>query len=240
MIPIAFSLITIILAQEDLFSSPKYQLELKPISEANFKTDRFECFIPPAFVTEKELQLADLTDRLKNMSCLYHIIESRYWSYEFCSMKHALQFHPLSQTEQKYLLGTFTKQKSQKLDYEIIDGAKQPILIQEWSGGTMCDLSLEPRRTRVEYHCATEEKVIVRETSSCYYLFSVSTPRVCIGLNNVSVIKCSIIGDDSSLSAPSIEEMIDAPVVGDVGRSVMKVSNEIKLSKQKTIVVVLE
>jgi hypothetical protein len=213
------------LTPEDLFSSPKYQIELKPnLVDFNFQSERFQCFIPPPLITEKELNLNDLIEKLKTMPCLYHVVESRYWSYEFCSMKHAQQFHPLSQTEAKYLLGTYAKQTAQKLEYEVIDGAKQPVLIQEWSGGTMCDLSLTNRRSRIEYHCATEERVVVRETTSCNYLFLVSTPRVCVGLNNVLVIKCSVLGEGHLSHRKSIESLSDNRV--DLQRSVMKQGTE--------------
>jgi hypothetical protein len=226
MIPRLFLLsLCLALTQEDLFSSPKYQIELKSnLVDYNFESDRFQCSIPPPLITEKELNLNDLIEKLKTMPCLYHIVESRFWSYEFCSMKHAQQFHPLSQTEPKYLLGTYAKQTMQKLDYEVIDGAKQPVLIQEWSGGTMCDLSLTPRKSRIEYHCATEERVVVRETTSCNYLFLVSTPRVCIGLNNVLVIKCAVLGEGDLSHRKSIESHSDTK--SDSPRSVMKQGTE--------------
>ncbi|KAJ1975872.1 Protein OS-9 [Dimargaris verticillata] len=58
----------------------------------------------------------------------------------------------------------------------------QQYLSQEWSGGTLCDLTGKPRTVQIQFHCTPEETphiAQVHELSTCVYLMVIHMPTLC-------------------------------------------------------------
>lgn len=118
--------------------------------------------------------------------------DGRYWAYEYCQGGNIKQFHPLAKgvapgKDDQYLLGAFDSKVKTLIAIEDNEGGRSNYLKQEWGSGTLCDLNGIARSTKVEYHCAAEEKVYyilikivsVREISTCRYKLVINTPRLC-------------------------------------------------------------
>ncbi|KAJ1923461.1 Protein OS-9 [Tieghemiomyces parasiticus] len=55
-------------------------------------------------------------------------------------------------------------------------------LSQEWSGGTVCDVTGKPRVIQIQYHCVpdeTEHIASVHEVAICNYVMVINTPFLC-------------------------------------------------------------
>ncbi|KAJ2662021.1 Protein OS-9 [Coemansia sp. RSA 1200] len=55
-------------------------------------------------------------------------------------------------------------------------------LTQVWGGGTLCDITRQPRQVEVQFHCdanGPERIALVEEIESCRYVVVVNTPRLC-------------------------------------------------------------
>ncbi|KAJ4359332.1 Protein kinase protein rad53 [Ascochyta clinopodiicola] len=55
-------------------------------------------------------------------------------------------------------------------------------MVQRLSDGTECDLTGQPRKIDVQFHCnpqSTDKIAMIKETSTCSYLMVVDTPRLC-------------------------------------------------------------
>jgi hypothetical protein len=127
-----------------------------------------------------------------------------WWAYEICHNKHVRQFHedPEKKTPSvHYMLGlanaATTNDGSAADGNDGIDsvshatedddaGGVDASGVRYWSqwygGGTVCDLTGQPRRTEVRYVCEPnkpEHVADVRETATCQYQALVATPRLC-------------------------------------------------------------
>lgn len=186
----------------DWFHQPSYELlfehsdALQPDSIRMATTkDVFQCIVPPA---EAKLGLPMAEDSLeyqralikrsqallKDFPCLYHV-NGGYWTYEICRSKGVRQFY-YSHDGQKpqsgpteFILGRASL-VSQRVVRKTTDDSILAYYVEEFDGGAKCDLTGEPRRTSVEYHCAASEFVSVfREVSTCNYQAIIHTPRLC-------------------------------------------------------------
>jgi len=116
-----------------------------------------------------------------------------WWTYEFRYQKQMKQYHDLTAEEQasypgaplrdEYLLGRFVPEKSKsKVD---MLGTK---LVQDYLDGDVCFLpgavTGPSRKTEVHFKCDSSAQLDyiseVMEISTCNYLVTVGTPRVCV------------------------------------------------------------
>lgn len=137
----------------------------------------------------------------KKKTCIYKL--DSYWTYELCLNEHLRQFNGdilEKKHTQEYVLGKFKPSnlernrkehnkrieqlKSQnkappKIDY---DGVKVPYVGLSMDDGTVCDLTGQPRTTRVYFVCDRHEKPqleSIEEIQSCEYEAIVSTGLLC-------------------------------------------------------------
>lgn len=137
----------------------------------------------------------------KKKICIYKL--DSYWSYEYCLNEHLRQFNGdilEKKHTQEYVLGKFKlsslersrkehnkrveQLKSQnkalpRIDY---DGIKVPYVDLSMEDGTVCDLTGQPRTTRVYFVCDRHEKPqleSIEEIQSCEYEAIVSTSLLC-------------------------------------------------------------
>ncbi|CAO3615344.1 unnamed protein product [Cunninghamella blakesleeana] len=57
------------------------------------------------------------------------------------------------------------------------------LLVQRWGGGTLCDKTNQPRMTDIQFQCDMhiigDQITNYQEISTCHYLMTISTPRLC-------------------------------------------------------------
>ncbi|CAJ0642445.1 8017_t:CDS:2 [Entrophospora sp. SA101] len=104
-----------------------------------------------------------------------------WWTYEYCHMRHVKQFHQIIQagsliedtSSESYFLG-----KTLGTDLEVGGGKK--FLVQRWSDGTTCDLTGNPRRVEIQFHCNPQNYIsVVTEMYTCNYLVVIHTSYLC-------------------------------------------------------------
>ncbi|CAL4065749.1 unnamed protein product, partial [Meganyctiphanes norvegica] len=148
-------------------------------------------------------QLVDISVLLKPMEtapCLIKTVD--WWTYEFCYSSVIKQYH-LEDNKASgpiLILGKFESEYNWKNSSET-KNRLQRFHSQFYVNGTKCDLTAEPRRTEVRFHC--EDGVgdyiqRVDEPESCRYIVTVATTRVCHhpylrmqGSNSPNSITCS-------------------------------------------------
>lgn len=111
-----------------------------------------------------------------------------FWSYEVCHGKYVRQFHQSKDEKLSFYLGNFHPNyislDNGKLDKDKIkvNGEDLPYLPVLYSQGTTCDLTGQPRVTRVLYVCyPTQREHIesITEVSTCKYDVVILTQLIC-------------------------------------------------------------
>ncbi|KAJ0984318.1 hypothetical protein J5N97_002674 [Dioscorea zingiberensis] len=130
-------------------------------------------------------ELIDVLDK-----CLYR--HEGWWSYEFCNHKYVKQFHLEDEKRvQEFVLGIFDpdataafnenhSDDSMLKDPRSID-ASQRYHAHQYTNGTMCDLTNQPRETEVRFVCS-ESPVLIssfKEISTCKYSLTVQLSTLC-------------------------------------------------------------
>eukprot|EP00891_Asterochloris_glomerata_P005197 jgi/Astpho2/5197/Aster-04777 len=119
--------------------------------------------------------------------CLYRIEE--WWTFELCYKEHVRQFHKeQNQVVSEYSLGTFKEEVNQD---EIKSGDStgtraSRYISQMYTGGERCEIdgseAGRQRSTEVRFMCSEDAKesiTAIMEPSTCNYLLTVTTPRLC-------------------------------------------------------------
>ncbi|KAK7080147.1 Protein OS-9 [Halocaridina rubra] len=129
-------------------------------------------------------QLVDISGLLKPMEtapCLIKTVD--WWTYEFCYGSVIKQYH-LEDNKASgpiLILGKYESEYNWKNSSET-KNRLQRFHSQFYVNGTKCDLTGEPRRTEVRFHCedgAGDYIQRVDEPESCRYIVTVATTRVC-------------------------------------------------------------
>ncbi|KAL4452342.1 hypothetical protein ABPG75_008004 [Micractinium tetrahymenae] len=120
--------------------------------------------------------------------CYYY--HDEWWTYELCYRKHVRQYHKTAegQLEGEYLLGVYDELEQQEdedtvqVDTADVSGGMRYVS-QLYVGGETCEPTEEPRQAEVRFTCATDgggtRLAAVKEPSSCRYILTVATPRLC-------------------------------------------------------------
>ncbi|KAJ9059057.1 Protein OS-9 [Entomophthora muscae] len=143
----------------------------------------------------------DIINSLKG-DCL--LMQAGWWTYKFCFNGEVSQFHLPTPEETKagkgllvFVLGKFSnslpvpppEEKVQTI--EAVSGSpntvirptpNKNILVQQWGGGTACNLNSQPRSVEVHYMCIPDHKariMSIKEPRSCHYLIEINTPQLC-------------------------------------------------------------
>ncbi|KAL7635066.1 UNVERIFIED_CONTAM: hypothetical protein RMT77_014051 [Armadillidium vulgare] len=191
--------------QDDtLLNSPDYEkLEMTTVNN-----EKFQCLIPLNYgeTNEEEekytgpnpLQL--LMPLFKNKVCTLRL--ESFWTYELCHGQWIKQYHEgreeLGQRFQDYSLGRTSLEelieKSNELDELLstnpkievpqtkLEGVTMPYFAVSYSDGTLCDLTGNPRVTRVLYVCYEEGRhsvYSIKETFTCEYEIIVLSSLLC-------------------------------------------------------------
>jgi len=119
-------------------------------------------------------------------SCFYRV--EGWWTYEFCYQKHFKQFHQENNVNTaEFMLGLYASENGQgdgSKDIKVDDSSKQEVAYyrQQYTLGTKCDVTGDPRVTEVQFRCATDSLNViasVKERSTCSYVVVFYTPLIC-------------------------------------------------------------
>lgn len=142
--------------------------------------------------TEKEVKLKtpdELLEVLKDQ-CLAR--QEGWWSYEFCYQKEVKQVHVEDgKAVQEFVLGVYDAEataasKEKHSDSSILKDptsgdASQKYHAHQYTNGTICDLTNQPRETEVRFVCSEPRIMIsaITELSTCKYALTVECPMLC-------------------------------------------------------------
>ncbi|KAJ2808645.1 Protein OS-9 [Coemansia guatemalensis] len=94
---------------------------------------------------------------------------------------------------------------------------RKRFLTQVWGGGTLCDITRQPREVEVQFHCDSnsyERIALVEEVATCQYVVVINTPRLCAdpsfydtNASTVYDIKCQQVVPDADYDALTAERM---------------------------------
>ncbi|KAJ2743285.1 Protein OS-9 [Coemansia sp. BCRC 34301] len=108
-----------------------------------------------------------------------------WWTFEYCHGQHVRQFHVLAPGKEiEFRLGAYAQRQA------LENGAttlvrrvgRSRYLAQVWGGGTVCDMTREPRSVEIQFHCdphGPERIAMVEEVEVCSYAMVINSPRLC-------------------------------------------------------------
>ncbi|KAJ2016163.1 Protein OS-9 [Coemansia sp. RSA 2337] len=156
---------------------------------------------------------AELLEPLKER-CLTYV--GGWWTFEYCHNQHVRQFHVLAPDksgkaqEIEFRLGLHSKRLEVYDEDKVRRIGRSRYLTQVWGGGTLCDMTREPREVEIEYHCdphGPERIAMVEEVEVCSYAMIINTPRLCAdpmfydtAASTVYDIKCQHVLADAEYS----------------------------------------
>lgn len=204
--------------------------------------ERFRCKIPKVlpnnnadaseYVGPSALGL--LESLFVQSSCSYRA--EPYWTYELCHGKYLRQYHEERDGKQiktqEYFLGKFTKEMFNELVVEHekdiankitrppptknIEKIDMPYYEIIMTGGTQCDLTGMPRRTRVLYTCypsGRNEIYSLKEVSTCEYEVVVLTNSLCQhpsfrpAETTENLINCQPMEEDQTIKPKKLQDI---------------------------------
>ncbi|XP_008788789.2 protein OS-9 homolog [Phoenix dactylifera] len=131
----------------------------------------------------------ELIDVLKD-KCFYR--HEGWWSYEFCYEKHLRQLHlEDDKIVQEFVLGLFDPEVTAAFNQNHSDvsmvkdprskDASQRYHAHQYTNGTICDLTNQPRETEVRFVCSEPVVIIssIKEISTCKYVITLQCPMLC-------------------------------------------------------------
>ncbi|XP_047337988.1 protein OS-9 homolog isoform X1 [Impatiens glandulifera] len=177
---------------------------------SNKNGDKFVCYLPKVeksksgklviqqntsalvLETEKRVKMKtpdELLDLLKEI-CL--IRQEGWWTYEFCYLKKLRQLHLENQKiVQEFNLGEYDPEATAAYNSNLSDvstlkdprsnDASQRYHAHQYTNGTICDLTKQPRETEVRFVCSEPRSMFtsITELSTCKYAIMIQSPVLC-------------------------------------------------------------
>ncbi|XP_038710149.1 protein OS-9 homolog isoform X1 [Tripterygium wilfordii] len=157
---------------------------IKPISQLNTSSMIVE--------TEKRIKLKTPDELLEILKDRCFIRQEGWWSYEFCYQKKLRQLHiEDDKAVQEFVLGVFDEEATAAFNQNLSDistlkdprskDASQRYHAHQYTNGTICDLTNQPRETEVRFVCSEPRAMIssITELSTCKYALTVQSPMLC-------------------------------------------------------------
>lgn len=185
--------------------NPKLKQQNSLDNSSDLTDSKYE-YVNSTVQDKNPLQL--LFPLLKGDMCSYKY--ELYWVYELCHGKFLRQFHEeaskfRAKTTQQFFLGRMDSEdlKRHEVEYNLeeerrdtttdggtplkrptilVDGVAKPYVSVNMTDGTVCDLTMKNRSTKVIYVCGgglKNEVYSIKETSTCEYEAIVLTPHIC-------------------------------------------------------------
>ncbi|KAJ2775262.1 Protein OS-9 [Coemansia nantahalensis] len=135
--------------------------------------------------------------------------KSGLWFFEYCHNRSVRQYYRMAPdkngrvAEIEYILGEYSHRRrlptlqlpADSTDADSTSSAellrtthihkdgRRHYLAQLWAGGTICDVTRQPRDVEIQYHCdptGPERIAMVEEVAICQYVVVIHTPRLCV------------------------------------------------------------
>ncbi|CAH3876675.1 unnamed protein product [Pieris brassicae] len=193
-------------ALENLVNNKEIKPEESQLKVTTTQKEQYECHLPilkdKVTTSVEDYDGPTPFDLLKPIFsqkiCSYRL--ESYWSYEVCHGRHVRQYHEDREGKEhkthEFFLGRWSDEEHSKLSSEIkalqeakekpkttkVQGSSLPYVEIAMSDGTVCDLSGQPRKTRVLYVCYTHGKheiYSMKETSTCEYEIIILSGLLC-------------------------------------------------------------
>ncbi|KAI4377317.1 hypothetical protein MLD38_014967 [Melastoma candidum] len=176
------------------FREPKYDIEFHSEDSPFQPDDDQESLVMPGVImeTEKQVKLKTPDELLEVLSDRCFLRQEGWWSYEFCYNKKIRQFHQEDEkVVQEYILGYHDPEATLAYNENLSDistlkdprskDASQRYHAHQYTNGTTCDLTNQPRETEVRFVCSEPRVMIssITELSTCRYALTVQCPMLC-------------------------------------------------------------
>ncbi|KAF5459262.1 hypothetical protein F2P56_023223 [Juglans regia] len=156
----------------------------KPVTQLNTSSMIME--------SEKRIKLKTPDELLEILKDRCFIRQEGWWSYEFCYQKKLRQVHSEDEkVVQEFILGEYNAEATAAFNQNISEistlkdprskDASQRYHAHQYTNGTMCDLTNQPRETEVRFVCSESRAMIssLTELSTCKYALTVQCPTLC-------------------------------------------------------------
>ncbi|MBA0679796.1 hypothetical protein Goari_011544 [Gossypium aridum] len=162
---------------------------LKPVTQQNISSMIVE--------SEKQVKLKtpdELLEVLKDRCFirLFSMQQEGWWSYEFCYQNRLRQIHvEEDKVVQEFVLGVYDEEATAAFNQNLSDisslkdprskDASQRYHAHQYTNGTQCDLTNQPRETEVRFVCSEPRAMIssITELSTCKYALTIQSPMLC-------------------------------------------------------------
>ncbi|GLU09596.1 hypothetical protein SLE2022_264470 [Rubroshorea leprosula] len=141
--------------------------------------------------TEKQVKLKTPDELLEVLKEKCFIRQEGWWSYEFCYQKRLRQLHLEDEVVQEFILGVYDEEATASFNQNLSDistlkdprskDASQRYHAHQYTNGTICDLTNQPRETEVRFVCSEPRAMIssITELSTCKYAITIQCPMLC-------------------------------------------------------------
>ncbi|WJZ98218.1 hypothetical protein VitviT2T_016761 [Vitis vinifera] len=156
----------------------------KPVTQQNTSSMIVE--------TEKRVKLKTPDELLEVIKERCFVRQEGWWSYEFCYQKKLRQLHVEEEkVVQEFILGVYDAEATAAFNQNLSDistqkdprskDASQRYHAHQFTNGTICDLTNEPRETEVRFVCSEPRAMIssITELSTCKYALTFQSPMLC-------------------------------------------------------------
>lgn len=156
----------------------------KPVSQHNISSLIIE--------SEKRIKLKTPDELLEELREQCFVRQEGWWAYEFCYQKKVRQVHREDEkVVQEFVLGQFDAEATAAFNRNLSDistlkdprskDASQRYHAHQYTNGTICDLTNQPRQTEVRFVCSEPRAMIssFTEVSTCKYALTVRSPMLC-------------------------------------------------------------
>ncbi|KAK8655025.1 hypothetical protein V6N13_107617 [Hibiscus sabdariffa] len=142
--------------------------------------------------SEKRVKLKTPDELLEVLKDKCFISQEGWWSYEFCYQKQLRQLHVEDdKAVQEFVLGVYDEEATAAFNQNLSDistlkdprskDASQRYHAHQYTNGTLCDLTNQPRETEVRFVCSEPRAMIssITELSTCKYALTIQSPMLC-------------------------------------------------------------
>ncbi|KAK3872509.1 hypothetical protein Pcinc_022406 [Petrolisthes cinctipes] len=189
-------------SHSNLLDSPDYEKLVMTSS----KNEQYECLVPINYGENNEESDAYtgpgpfelITPLFKKQTCNLRL--DSYWTYELCHGLYIKQYREEREGKttrlHEYVLGEFSSEDLSRMTKEeqgrvfkhgsvpttSVEGVEMPYFMFNYTGGTVCDLTKQPRASHVLFVCYEQGRhdiYSIKETSTCEYEIVVLSPLIC-------------------------------------------------------------
>ncbi|CAI0542635.1 unnamed protein product [Linum tenue] len=157
----------------------------KPVNQVNITSMIVE--------TERRLKLKTPDELLEVFKGKCLVRQEGWWTYELCHEQKLRQFHVEDEkVVQEFVLGIYDEEATAAFNQNLKDvstlkdprskdASQSRYHAHQYTNGTLCDLTNQPRETEVRFVCSEPRAMIssITELSTCKYALTVQSPMLC-------------------------------------------------------------